>query len=164
MAHRPASLAAVVVAVLLLLTAVDGYRQSGNGREPAFRLDSATQPAATTTAQPEPGPCALDYARFGGQRAQLIKAVRGNVANFVVLEIASRDPLQRSQRIRWLRAAYGDAEHIWFGEFDSAEAALARAVQLCPPAWRCTEGDDGCGRITPLVTPIRAFFQQPRGQ
>jgi hypothetical protein len=161
MAHKPTSLAAVAAAALLLLTIVDGYRQSGNGREPASERD-AVQPAAA--AQAEPGPCALDYARFGGQRAQLIKVVRGGVANFVVLEVASRDPLQRSQRLRWLSAAYGDAEHVWLGEFASPEAALERAVQLCPPAWRCMEGENGCGRVTPLVTPIRAFFQPPPGQ
>jgi hypothetical protein len=133
----------------------------GNGRESASDRDAAQ---SVTAALADRGPCALDYARFGGQRAQLIKAVRGTVANFVVLEVAGRDPLQRSQRIRWLRAAYGDAEHVWLGEFASPEAALARAAELCPPAWRCRETDAGCGRVTPLVTPIRAFFDQPAGQ
>ncbi|HZT47450.1 MAG TPA: hypothetical protein VFA64_05715 [Hyphomicrobiaceae bacterium] len=158
MAHKLTSLAAVVAAALLLVTVVDGYRQSGSGREPGSERE-AVQPVPAAHA--EPGPCALDYARFGGQRAQLIKIVRGSVANFIVLEVASRDPLQRSQRVRWLRAAYGEAEHVWLGEFVSPEAALERAVQLCPPAWRCGEGEEGCGRITPLVTPIRAFFHQP---
>jgi hypothetical protein len=127
-------MAAIAAAGLVLLTCVDAYRRMANDAEPKAR-PSAASPVADAAA--EEGPCALDYARFGGQRAQLIKVVRGRVANYVVLEIGRRDPLQRSQRIQWLRAAYGDAEHVWLGEYSSADAALARAVQLCPPPWRC---------------------------
>ena len=81
--------------------------------------------------------CALYHARFGGRRAQLIRVMKGRVSNYVVLEIGKRDPAMRSLRSNWLKANYGDAEHVWLGEYGSADAAMARAARHCPAAQRC---------------------------
>jgi hypothetical protein len=148
-------IAAIAAGVLLLLTLADAYRLHGNPAEPASRRNAAQsrEVAARTWAR-----CALYHARFGGQRAQLVQVMQGGVANFVVMEIGKRDPLLRVVRSRWLSAAYGEGEHIWLGEFSSAEAAMARAAQYCPPALRCWPGEAGCGPKDQLFTPARAFF------
>jgi hypothetical protein len=148
-------MAAIAASVLLLLTLADARRQHDNPGEPPTRrnaVQSRDAPAQTWER------CALYHARFGGQRAQLVQVMRGGVANFVVMEVGKRDPLMRVQRSRWLNAAYGEAEHFWLGEFSSAEGALARAAQFCPPALRCWPGDADCGPKDQLFTPARAFF------
>ena len=155
MAVNPISMAAIAAAGLIVLTCADAYRQRGTPAEPPTRRNAAYSAEAVAI---EPSRCAIDHAQFGGQRAQLIKVMRGNVANYVVLEVGKRDPLMRARRTQWLRAAYGEAEHVWLGEYSSADAALARAAQFCPPAIRCWPGDADCGRRVPLLTPAQAFF------
>jgi hypothetical protein len=150
------STAAIAASVLLLLTAADAYSHRGNLAEPPNRR-YAVQAQQAAAAQ-KWDRCALYHARFGGQRAQLVQVMQGGVANFVVMEIGKRDPLMRVQRSRWLNAAYGEAEHFWLGEFSSAEAALARAAQFCPPALRCWPGEANCGPKDQLFTPAAAFF------
>ena len=71
--------------------------------------------------------------------------MRGAVPNYVVVEIGKRDPSMRSLRAAWLKANYGDAEHVWLGEYGSAEAAMARAARLCPAERRCWPGEADCG-------------------
>ena len=71
--------------------------------------------------------------------------MRGGVPNYVVVEIGKRDPSMRSLRAAWLKANYGDAEHVWLGEYGSAEAAMARAARLCPAERRCWPGEADCG-------------------
>ena len=72
--------------------------------------------------------------------------------------VGKRDPAMRSLRSNWLSAMYGDGEHVWLGEYASADGALARAARLCPPASRCWPGDADCGPKTPTLTPTQAFF------
>jgi hypothetical protein len=152
---KPLSIAAIAAGLLLLLTLADAYRPHGTPAEPPSRRNAAQsqEVAAGTWAR-----CALYHARFGGQRAQLVQVMQGGVANFVVMEIGKRDPLLRVVRSRWLSAAYGEGEHVWLGEFSSAEAAMARAAQYCPPALRCWPGEAGCGPKDQLFTPAGAFF------
>ena len=139
----------------MLLTCAHAYSQRGTEPERSPR-EAANSREATVAGS---GRCALYHARFGGQRAQLIKVMRGSVANYVVLEVGKRDPSMRSQRSNWLRAAYGDGEHVWLGEFRSADAALARAARLCPPALRCWPGDADCGPEAQTMTPAQVFFE-----
>jgi hypothetical protein len=152
---RPFSLAAVAAASLLLLTGLDAYRQGGTRAERTTAIAVAIEADAV-----EPRACSIDHARFGGQRAQLVRVTRGDVANYVVLEVGKRDPTMRARRVQWLRAAYGEAEHTWLGEFASADAALAGAARLCPPQVRCMPGEPDCGRITAIATPAQVFFGQ----
>jgi hypothetical protein len=140
---------------LLLLTLADAYRQRGNPAHPSARRNADQSEAAAAQKWER---CALYHARFGGQRAQLVQVMQNGVANFVVIEVGKRDPMMRVQRGRWLSAAYGEAEHFWLGEFGSAEAALARAAQFCPPALRCWPGEANCGPKDQLFTPAAAFF------
>jgi len=105
--------------------------------------------------------CALYHARFGGQRAQLIAITKGSVRNYVVVEVGKRDPAMRSLRSNWLRANYGEAEHVWLGDYVSADAALARAAGRCPLAQRCSPGEPDCGPAEQSLTPARVFFSQP---
>lgn len=156
MTARVLAQAAIAVTVLILLTGLDAYRRAGTPAERFSARGGIVEAAAV-----ERGPCAIDHARFGGQRAQLVKVMRGSVPTYVVLEVGRRDPSMRMRRAQWLRAAYGeDVEHIWIGEFSSADAALARAAKLCPAELRCMPGDPGCGRLTPLLTPVQIFLGQ----
>jgi hypothetical protein len=153
MRARTTTLLAIAAAGLVLLTGLDAHRQSG---EPAERSHPRHGPIGA--AEAEQGPCAIDHARFGGQRAQLVKVLRSGAPSYVVLEVGRRDPSMRTRRAQWLRAAYGQAEHVWLGEFTSADAALTRAAKLCPPEVRCLPGTPDCGRLAPLPTPAQVFF------
>jgi hypothetical protein len=146
--------AALFAAVLLVLTAVHACLQRGTEAERQSPGEAAYAREAATGS----GRCALYRARFGGQRAQLIKVMRGSVSNYVVMEVGKRDPSMRSLRSTWLKAAYGDAEHVWLGEYGSADTALAQAARLCPPERRCWPGDADCGPQAQIMTPAQVFF------
>jgi hypothetical protein len=102
--------------------------------------------------------CTLYHARFGGRRAQLILITQGPVRNYVIVEVGKRDPASRILRSTWLRAAYGEAEHIWLGEYGSAEAAIRSAARLCPASERCWAEESGCGPKDNAMTPAQIFF------
>jgi hypothetical protein len=89
--------------------------------------------------------CAIYHARFGGTRAQLVVVIAVDVANYVVMEVASGARLPPSIPSAWLRAAFGAAETFWLGEFASPESALRRAASLCPESMRCLIGTPNCG-------------------
>ena len=67
----------------------------------------------------------------------------------------------RALRSNWLRANYGDSEHLWLGDYISADSALARARDLCPLARRCWPGEPDCGPAGQSLTPARLFFDRP---
>lgn len=148
--------AAIAAAVLVLLTLAMSWSQRSRTRDPLQPpvrerwVESAPSPAQR---------CAIAQAHFGGPRAQLVRVRRGEVANYVVVEIGKRDPLARLQRGDWLMAAYGAAESEWLGEFGSAAAAMVRAARLCPRRARCWPGDPGCGAPTQALTPAQVFLQ-----
>ena len=141
--------------MLLLLTLVAAYTQRGTQDQPR----SPRETRSVQSAPVETGRCAISHARFGDRRAQLVKVMRGNVPNFVVLEIGKRDPLLRLQRGRWLHATYGGGEQTWLGEFGSAQTAMARAAALCPPSVRCWPGEPDCGPHEPPLTPAQVFLK-----
>ena len=106
---------------------------------------------------PEAGrQCAIYHARFGGLRARLIKVRRGEVVNYVVIEMPRRDPMMPSVQRNWLRGAYGEAEPAHIAEFTSIDAALAKAVLLCPADMRCRHGEPDCGPDLRPFTAARA--------
>jgi hypothetical protein len=150
-------MAAVAAGVLVLLTCVYAYVRHGTEAEQLSPRESTYSREAVVAGS---GRCALYRARFGGQRAQLIKVMRSSVSNYVVMEVGKRDPSMRSLRSTWLKANYGDAEHVWLGEYGSADAALARAARLCPPALRCWPGEADCGPQAQTLTPAQLFFGQ----
>ena len=140
MIATPLSLVALAAAGLVLLTGAYAFSQR------IARVEEPPRPAAQSPADEAAvvvtGRCAINHARFGGQRAQMFKVTKDGVANFVVLEIGSkRDPLMRFIRNDWLRMAYGEAaQRVWIGGFGSIDDALARAAELsrrrCAPALR----------------------------
>jgi hypothetical protein len=155
-AHKATSIAAsAAAAVLVLLTCAFAYCRRGTEAEPLSPREVAYSREGTVAGS---GRCTLYHARFGGQRAQLIKVMRGSVSNYVVLEVGKRDPAMRSLRSNWLKAVYGDVEHIWLGEYGSADSALVRAARLCPPASRCWPGEPDCGPGPQTLTPAQVFF------
>jgi hypothetical protein len=156
-APQATSIAAAAAAILVLLTCAFAYSRRGTEAERLSPREAAYSREVTATGS---GRCALYHARFGGQRAQLIKVMRGSVSNYVVVEVGKRDPSMRSLRSNWLKSAYGEADHIWLGEYGSADAALARAARLCPPASRCWPGDVDCGPQGQTLTPAQMFFGQ----
>jgi hypothetical protein len=160
MMARPLSVAALAAAGLVLLTGAYAFsHRAAKLEEPAPRSGSSSgdEAAAVVT-----GRCAINHARFGGQRAQMFKVTKDGVANYVVMEVGSRrDPLMRFIRNDWLRMAYGEAaQRIWLGSFSSTDAALARAAELCPPSLRCLPGDAGCAVEARHATPAQIFSGQ----
>jgi hypothetical protein len=154
-ATRAAAMAAVAAAGLVLLTCAYAYNRPIDEAEQLSPREVAYSREAMV---PGSGRCTLYHARFGGQRAQLIGVTKGSVRNYVVVEVGKRDPSMRSLRSNWLKANYGDAEHVWLGEYGSADSALARAARLCPPASRCWPGDTDCGSQAQTLTPAQVFF------
>jgi len=104
--------------------------------------------------------CALYHARFGGRRAQLILITQDLVRNYVIIEVGKSDPASRMLRNTWMRAAYGEAEHVWLGEYGSAEAAIRSAARLCPASERCWADERGCGPKEETMTPAQIFFSR----
>jgi hypothetical protein len=139
--------------VLLTLTHAAGRR--GTEAEPSSPREVAYSGEAVSAGSDR---CALTHARFGGRRAQLIGVLRGSVRTYVVMEVGKRDPAMRSLRSTWLKANYGDAEHVWLGEYGSAEAAMARATRLCPADRRCWPGEADCGPQAESPTAAQVFF------
>ena len=141
----------------MLLTLVAAYSRRGPHDGPVSpRRDTRSVESAPAAS----GRCAISQARFGGRRAQLVKVMRGEVPNYVVIEVGRRDPLVPFQRADWLRAAYGNGEHTWLGEFSSAQAAMVKAARSCPPSLRCWPGDAGCGPEVMALTPAQAFLHR----
>ena len=158
MPSAPTTLAALTATGLMLATFAHAVGRSEPQPEPRSLLQMAYDREAETA---DFARCALYHARFGGQRAQLVAVTKGNVRNYVVMEVSKRDPTMRSLRSNWLRANYGEAEHVWLGDYVSADSALARAASLCPPAQRCWPGEPDCGPAEQSLTPARVFFTQP---
>ena len=139
-----------------MLTAAHAIVARDIAAEPPSRRTTAdAREAAAASSR-----CALYHARFGGRRAQLIRVIQGSVWNYVIIEVGKPGPASRLLRNTWLRAAYGEGEHVWLGEYGSAEAALRRAARLCPAAQRCWAGESGCGPKEDASTPARIFFDR----
>lgn len=148
------AIASTVAAGFLALTLIVAW---GRG-DPADEAE-LPRPYRSFEAVPETtNRCAIFQARFGGPRADLVKVMRGGVANYVVLEIGKRDPLLRRQRAVWLRGAYGDGEQTWIASFSSPDAAMTRAAKLCPAHLRCWPGDAECGSKEDIPTSARIFL------
>jgi hypothetical protein len=148
------TIAALGAAALVAATLFAAYSQRGEE-------DASFPRQSVRSAEPAPessGRCAIFQARFGGSRAELVRVMRGGVANYVVLEVGKRDPLIRRQRAAWLRGAYGDGEQTWIGAFSSPDAAMTRAIRLCPAHLRCWPGDADCESKERFLTPARAFL------
>ncbi len=130
------------------------------------KVEEPPRPAAQSptdeAANVATGRCAINHARFGGQRAQMFKVTKDGVANFVVLEVGSkRDPLMRFIRNDWLRMAYGEgSQRVWLGGFPTVDAALEKAAELCPPPLRCLPGDAACALEARHATPAQIFSGQ----
>jgi hypothetical protein len=160
MVATPLSLAAIAAAGLVLLTGAYAFSQRIARVEESPRR--AVQSPADEAAAIATGRCAINHARFGGQRAQMFKVTKDGVANFVVLEVGSkRDPLMRFVRNDWLRMAYGEAaQRVWLGGFATVDDALAKAAELCPPPLRCLPGDAACALEARHATPAQIFSGQ----
>ena len=154
-APKATSIAAMAAACLVLLTCAHAASRSGAEPDlPSLREVANSREVAVAGS----GRCTLYHARFGGRRAQLIRVTKGSIRNYVILEVGKRDPSMRSLRSNWLKANYGVAEHVWLGEYGSADAALAKAAHLCPAAQRCWPGEADCGPRAQSQTAAQLFF------
>jgi len=157
LAPRPTGTIALGMLGLVALTAAHAIGTRDPQPEQPSRSEAAYSSGVATTGSDR---CALYHARFGGRRAELIQVTQGGVRNYVVIEVGKRDPALRTLRSTWLRAAYGEGEHVWLGEWGSAEAAMLRAARLCPAAQRCWPGERDCGpKEDASTTPAEIFFR-----
>lgn len=76
------------------------------------------------------GDCRITVASFDGTRSALIKAVRGPHTELVVLAVVPGLEAATAASYIRTRAPGGSVD----GTFESREAALARAREICPPA------------------------------
>lgn len=103
------------------------------------------------------GRCAIATATFGGGRARLVRVERDGTIHFAVLDTSPRKvPMNALYQGDWLRAHFGNAETVTLGTYRSAEMALARAGQLCPPQLRCLPGRPGCENAA-TASPLELF-------
>jgi hypothetical protein len=141
--------AALLVTACVALTAGHALHRADARVAPDDRAAPGAVPGDTGwAAEGEPQRCAIYHARFGGTRAELVRLVVGDVANYVVLEVSRGTRLPPTVPSAWLRAAFGAAEPSWLGEFASPDSALQRAVRLCPASTRCAVGEQNCGPAT----------------
>jgi hypothetical protein len=138
---RTMQMAALAAAVLVLLTGVHALNA------PARRTGVMpwTVPDETAAAVGDTRQCSIYHARFGGNRARLVRVIRGEVANFVVIEVSRGNRVVPAVQRAWLRATFGEGEPLWLGEFASPDTALAKAARLCPESARCSRGEPDCG-------------------
>ncbi len=155
MTSASTSVAAAAATGLVLATFAHAAIQGGTEPAPPSPREAAYAREAEAAASER---CALYHARFGGRRAQLIAVMQGSVRNYVVMEVGKRDPVMRTLRSNWLHANYGEAEHVWIGEYGSADAALAKAAHLCPAAQRCWPDEFGCGPQAKSPSAAQVFF------
>jgi hypothetical protein len=150
---------ALAVLAPVVLTAAHAIVARDRAAQPLSRHAAAQSREAAAAGSSR---CALYHARFGGRRAQLILITQGPtqgpVRNYVIVEVGKRDPASRILRSTWLRAAYGEAEHVWLGDYGSAEAAIRSAARLCPASERCWPEERGCGPKEETMTPAQIFF------
>jgi len=137
-------MAALVAAGLVLMTGALAVRERAE-RAAAALSDRSPPPDQAAEAIDADGPCSIYHARFGGTRARLVRIRRGEVANYVIVEVSRGGRVLPSVQRAWLRAAFGEGELVWLGEFASPEAALSKAGQLCPQTARCQHGEPDCG-------------------
>jgi hypothetical protein len=143
---KPGNGLATLAAGFLALTAMHALNGS-SAREvvDAGRSGDRPAPGATTAVQGAARQCAIYHARFGGVRAWLVKVMRSDVANYIVMEVSQGRRVLPNVETAWLAGAFSGAEAFWLGEFASAERALARAADLCPRFMRCRIGEENCG-------------------
>lgn len=134
-------MAALAAAVLVLLTGLHALNA------PARRSGVIpwTVPDETAAAVGDARRCSIYHARFGGNRARLVRVIRGEVANFVVIEVSRGNRVVPAVQRAWLRSTFGEGEPLWLGEFASPDTALAKAARLCPERARCSRGEPDCG-------------------
>jgi hypothetical protein len=76
-------------------------------------------------------PCTIKRAAFGGTQTSLLKATKGKVVHYIVLDRPQGNPLIPFYQQDWLEANYGPAKPAVVGEFASVEAAVMKAGSLC---------------------------------
>lgn len=122
-------LLAVVATCLVLATTISRLRQGPPSAEaPAQKKKSV---ASNTGKKQDELPCTIKRASFGGTQTSLLKAMKGKVIHYIVLDRPQDNPIMPFWQRDWLEATYGTAQPAVVGEFSTAEAAISRAATLC---------------------------------
>jgi hypothetical protein len=120
-------LLAVVATCLVVATGVSRLMRPPPPEQPAVKTKSV---ASNTGKQAEP-PCTIRRAPFGGTQASLVKAMKGKVAHYIVLDHPQDNPMAPFHQHDWLQANYGAVQPVVMGQFATVEAAVMRAASLC---------------------------------
>jgi hypothetical protein len=121
-------LLAVVATCLVIATGISRLRQ---GPPPADGPQQQKKSVASNTQKPEPA-CTIKRAAFGGTtQTSLLKAMKGKVAHYIVLDHPQDNPMMPFWQRDWLEANYGPVKPAVVGEFSTPDAAIARAATLC---------------------------------
>jgi hypothetical protein len=75
--------------------------------------------------------CTIKRAVFGGTEAAVIRAVKGRVVHYVVLDLPTDNPRMPDTQSNWIEANYRDGFPSVVGVFPTVEAAVDKAASLC---------------------------------
>jgi hypothetical protein len=120
---RPLHLAAIFAAVLVAWTGVNSVLRPP---PPPDRPQPKTKPTRTSEAR-----CTIKRAVFGGTQAAVLKAYRGRIVHYVVLDLPTDNPRMPEIQSAWIAANYGGVEPFIVGIFPTVEAAVGKAADLC---------------------------------
>ena len=68
---------------------------------------------------------------FGGTQAAVLKAYKGRIVHYVVLDLPTDNPRMPEIQSAWIAANYGGIEPSIVGVFPTVEAAVGKAADLC---------------------------------
>ena len=122
---KPLHAAAIVVTLLLVVTAVNSRLQPPRPESAKKKVrKQAPVPVANLR-------CTIKRAVFGGGEAAVLKVQKGRMIHYVVLDLPAKDPVMPVHQARWLEANYGDAQPSLVGVYPSVEDGLSKAADLC---------------------------------
>jgi hypothetical protein len=115
-------LTAICATVLVVWTGVNSLM-----RPPPRPERPVKKPTPTRTTER----CTIKRAVFGGTEAAVIRAVKGRVVHYIVLDLPTDNPRMPDTQSNWIEANYRDGFPSVVGVFPTVEAAVDKAASLC---------------------------------
>jgi len=122
-------LLAVVATFLVVATGISKLLQPP--RPPEAKGKQTKSVASNTSKKEAEAPCTIKRVPFGGTQTAVLKATKGKVVHYLILDRPQDNPMMPFWQRDWLEANYGSAEPAVVGEFSTVEAAVNRAASLC---------------------------------
>src|SRR5262245_26023892 len=118
---KPLQLAAVLATVLVAWTVVNSLL-----RPPPSPVKPKIKPTVASQTR-----CTIKRAVFGGTETAVLKAVKGRVVHYVVLDLPTDNPRMPDYQSSWLEANYAGVQPTLVGIYPTVEEAVDKAAGLC---------------------------------